>query len=214
MRSIPLNYCIFIVLVLSIFTPILVAAEIVFPLTYEFSGAVAPSGQAPWLVVSLTDKPGYVELTLDATGLVGSEFVFGAYLNMDTNLNPNDLSIDLISKVGSFDEPAYSYGVNAFKADGDGLYDILLSFARGGGANKRFGAGEVAVFSITSIVGLSAVDFDVDSQPAGGHGPFRTAAHVGGIGLTGDDSGWITTPEPATMSLLALGAVALLRKRK
>jgi uncharacterized protein (TIGR03382 family) len=60
---------------------------------------------------------------------------------------------------------------------------------------------------------LVATDFQFLSAPAGGHGPFYVAAHVQGIGAEGDDSGWVTTPEPTTFTLAALAALALLRRR-
>jgi hypothetical protein len=51
---------------------------------------------------------------------------------------------------------------------------------------------------------LTAASFDFLSTPAGGHGPYLTAAHVQSIGA-GEDSGWVTAPEPATLGILATG---------
>ena len=51
-------------------------------------------------------------------------------------------------------------------------------------------------------------------MPGGGHGPYPTAAHVQGIGDTGDDSGWTTVPEPASATILLAGALAVFRRRK
>ena len=41
--------------------------------------------------------------------------------------------------------------------------------------------------------------------------PFPTAAHVQGI--AGGNSGWITTPEPTAIALLAIAGTILLRRR-
>ena len=66
--------------------------------------------------------------------------------------------------------------------------------------------------------GLTVDSFDFYSALSGGNGPLQTAAHVQGIGDGGAYSGWVNrtieVPEPATMSLLALGGMALLRRKK
>ncbi|MGB2936607.1 MAG: PEP-CTERM sorting domain-containing protein, partial [Phycisphaerae bacterium] len=97
--------------------------------------------------------------------------------------------------------------------DGDGNYDILVAFADGELGN-RFTAGDSIHYTVTGIAGLTAGSFDFLSAPSGGHGPFLVAAHVRSIGPD-EDSGWVATPEPASVGLLALGlgAVAALRRR-
>jgi hypothetical protein len=54
-----------------------------------------------------------------------------------------------------------------------------------------------------------AESFNFLSAPDGGSGPFLTAAHVQGIGPRGDDSGWVTVPEPTGLALAGLGAAVL-----
>ncbi|HET6429730.1 MAG TPA: hypothetical protein VFJ30_15040, partial [Phycisphaerae bacterium] len=76
------------------------------------------------------------------------------------------------------------------------------------GSSVQFDAGDVAAFGLGGISSLTAGSFNYLSVPAGGSGPFPTAAHVQGIG---EDSGWVTAgsepvPDPATLTLLAVGA--------
>jgi len=185
---------------------------IVFGTTTEFSGGTAPAGATPWLTATIDDggTPGSVTLTLEATNLTGSEFVSGWYLNLDPSLNPTSLVFSSPTKTGTFDDPTISSGANAFKADGDGKYDILFGFATSGsgGGVHQFGVGDSVQYTVTGIGSLVAASFNFPSSPDGGHGPFLTAAHVQSIG-EGSDSGWVTLPEPVTLGLMALGFVGL-----
>jgi hypothetical protein len=190
---------------------------ITFGLTEEFSGGAPPEGTVPpaWLTVTIDDgtddTDGIVTLTLAATNLTGSEKVKEWCLNLAPSFDPENLAFAKVGKTGAFDDPTISKGTDAFKADGDGLYDIMFAFTHSGNASKTFGAG-VPMESIQYTVSLSsggmltAASFDFLSAPAGGHGPYLTAAHVQSIGA-GEDSGWVTAPEPATLGILAMGTV-------
>ncbi len=114
------------------------------------------------------------------------------------------------------------YIEDAFKANGNGQYDVALSFSTASSDKNRFTANEYLSFNITGISGLTANNFSYLSFPAGGHGPFYAAAHVQRIG-TGGLSGWIDPtgnmitpiPEPASAALLLVGVGALfLRGRR
>ena len=189
------------------------ATTLTFDYTTEFSGAFAPAGDPlvePWLTATFDDggSPGTVALTIDTGGLTGSEFLRAIYFNFDTD-TITDLAISAPSGVTA------SIGVDAFKADGDGLYDILLTLPTR--KADRLGADKSLTITFTGT-GLTASDFDYMSAPDGGSGPFPTAAHVQGIGDDGQYSGWVTVPEPSTLSLLALsglfGFVAMRRRKK
>ena len=191
------------------------AAILTFDHNFEFSGGSQPSGAAPWLRATFDDGGGSGSVTLTFTGLnlVNQEFVRFTYFNLDPAINPASLSFSTPTKVGAFSDPTIATGTNAFQADGDGLYDIRIEFDNSPPANQ-FGPGEAVTYTITAP-GLTANSFNFLSAPAGGSGPFPTAAHVQGIGSSGQFSGWTTqVPEPASLGLTALGALAGLRRRR
>ncbi|MCA9233038.1 MAG: hypothetical protein KDA57_20495 [Planctomycetales bacterium] len=195
-------------------------------MTQEFSGGTAPAGSSPWLTPRIDDQgtPGTVQLKVETTNLTGSEKVSGLYLNIDPSIDPADLSFSAPTKTGIFADPVISLSTDTFKADGDGKYDILLTFSTSSGS--EFGAGEEVEYTITglgSAAGLIAADFVFLSAPAGGHGPFYAAAHVQGIGA--GLSGWISpdpgldpfsnpVPEPNGIILFTLGLAIAERIRR
>lgn len=185
------------------------AGTITFDMNYEFSGAAPPQGTAPWITATFADTatPGTVRLTMSTANLIGTEFVSSWYFNLDPNLSPINLTIAPIdtSAVSSY---AIFKSANDFKADGDGKYDIMFSFPTSESDN-RFTRGETVIFDFT-IEGLTASSFDFISYPDGGHGPYKSAAHVQGIVSSQGDSGWVAPiPEPGTMILLGSGLLGL-----
>jgi hypothetical protein len=183
------------------------AADTIFELNKEFSGATQPSGTAPWLRATFTTT-GVNEVTLTLESLLqgSGEYVGEWDFNLNTLLDPTKL---VFTPVSGKTNATISTGVDAFKADGDGLYDIKLDFPQK--QADRWGFGDTAVYKI-SLTGGNLVDTDFDflSAPDGGHGPFLTAAHVQGIGDDGQFSGWITVveaPEPASMAIAGMGIV-------
>jgi MYXO-CTERM domain-containing protein len=190
------------------------ATTVTYDLSVEFSGATPPAGAAPWLRATFDDGggAGSVTLTLAAVNLVGGEFVSDWDFNLDPALNPASLSFSAPTKTGTFGDPVITFGVDAFQADGDGRYDIEVEFDTAP-PGDRFGAGESVQYTITGIATLTASSFDFLSAPAGGSGPFPTAAHVQGIGPEGANSGWVTVPEPAAAWLALLGVGAAVARR-
>ena len=197
-------------MVSGLFTASANASTLVLDFNHEFSGSADPLGSGSWLTATFDDggSAGSVTLTL-TSGLIDSEFYSGIYLNFDDAQDVMDLEFNYVSG-----DTASSIGLqqDAFKADGDGYYDILLSFSTSG---NNFGAGETVVYDIT-LAGIVASDFNYLSLPAGGHGPFTGAAHVQSIG-EGSDSGWIAPiPVPAALWLFGsglLGLVAVSRRK-
>ncbi|HEV2269376.1 MAG TPA: hypothetical protein VGR92_07960 [Steroidobacteraceae bacterium] len=185
-------------------------AAIVYDFNTEFSGGTPPSGPAPWLVATFSDTStsGQVQLTITTSGLASSTKISGLYFNLDPDLNVSDLSFkSLNGGSGTVNDSSLQLGENAFMADGDGKYDILLSYPTSG---ATFHGGDTSSFDITySGSGtFDAASFYFLSDPAGGHGPFYAAAHVLDTSANGG-SGWVApvspVPLPPSLPLLATG---------
>ena len=193
------------------------ASVISFDLSIEFSGATPPEGTPPWLNATFEDSGvDQVTLTLSTPNLTDAESVKEWAFNLNPIYDPTDLVFSEPSRTGTFEpaSPDITTGTNFWKADGDGYFDIKIQFSHVDGLSKRFGVGDGVAYTISGIVGLTAESFDFISEPGGGHGGYETAAHVLSIGPTDDDSGWVTaTPEPATLGLLLVAGIVLLRRR-
>jgi hypothetical protein len=190
------------------------AAMITFAASFEYSGGVAPEGTPPWLTATFDDggSPGSVDLTLETTNLTDNESVFVWMFNLDPDLAPNDLVFSAPVKTGAFTDPTINLGVDEFKADGDGYFDIKFDFDQSDGAPTRFGVGDAAEYTITGIPTLTAYSFDFISAPDGAPGEFPMAAHVAAIGPN-SYSGWVSVPEPSCFLLLAAGVLGMTRRK-
>jgi hypothetical protein len=185
------------------------AADFLFQFNTTFSGT-SPTGSAPWLTEEFQDvTPGKVNLTITTTGLQGTEFASDLYLNINPALTATSLVFTKQSMTGSFTDPTISTGEDAFKADGDGYYDVDLGFSTSHGST--FTVGDSITYQITGISGLVANDFEYTSSPGGGAGTWLAAAHIQSIG-DGGASGWeaplalTPVPEPAPAMLLLTAA--------
>lgn len=193
------------------------AATVSFLLDAEFSGGTAPSGPGPWLSAVFADlSPGSVRLTLSASGLSAAENVSSFYFNLDPALDPLLVNAAFNAASSGPQATQFTSGVDCCKADGDGRYDLRFTFPVGSG----FNAGLQVIYDLTYAGAglLDAPDFDFLSTPAGGHGPFKAAAHVQNTGAGGGDSGWIApagapapVPLPAPALLLGAGLLGLAR---
>lgn len=168
--------------------------------TYDFgdtSGGATPTGAAPWLEAVFTDTglpANTVQLTVSAANLTGSEFLSCLYFNLNPALDPTGLSFLASGSTGLFTSPTAQAAANGFKAGPDGKFDFLINFTTTGDASTRFTGGDSITFTITGITGLTATDFDFLSAPAGGSGPYSSAAHIQGIDPN-SLSGWINPTE-------------------
>src|SRR5262245_3418834 len=197
-----------------------------------FSGTATPIGSQPWLTATFDDMfpgalAGQVQVTLSITGLVAPQKVDGWYINVDdgvsqgtsgTAIDPTTLTFSAPTKVGAFDDPTINLGTNAYKADGDGLYDIRFDFSTSNG--HEFGAGDSVSYVITGPSFMNADSFTFLSKPAGGVGPYYEAAHILSIGQ-GGNSVWASptqrpgnpVPEPSAIVLGCIGGCAALGAR-
>ncbi len=200
------------------------ATIIEYPIGAAFSTdefGTVPAGSPPWLKATFDDggSSGSVTLTLENVNLFGGEYTREWDFNLDPNLTAASLSFSAPVKVGSFDDPSIGKSTNAFQADGDGLYDIQFLFAASneGGGMHRFGPGESVTYVVTGIPTLVASSFSYLSAPAGGVGPFYTAAHIQGIAVPGGTTSawsttpgdWSTIPEPSAIVLALFAACAV-----
>ncbi len=202
---------------LPLLTSVAYSGQVDYQFNDPFSGTAPASTNQPWIDAMFEDvTPGTVQLTVANLNLSGSENVGGLYLNLNPTYDPTALRLSFLGGSGGFATPLVSLGQNAFKADGDGKYDVLFSFDEGGTDATRFTAGEYMVCQISGIPNLSAADFACQSLPAGGIGPFYAAAHVQRIG-DGALSGWVSAtvvmdssliPEPGSGTLLGLASAA------
>jgi hypothetical protein len=200
------------------------SAQIRFNVDVVFDGINTPPVNAtpPWLMATFEEvSASQILFTLEATGnLTDPENISQFYFNFDDSLDLGSLSYTHLGSAGSFALPAWVFGENSLKADGDGKYDIRLDFSPGATTSLTFNRHE----SVTYLLSYSGPEtiheesFDFLSMPAGGNGPFLVAAHVqntisgGSAWLAATATACTAIPEPTGFSLLGLsGMVALAR---
>jgi PEP-CTERM motif len=222
------------------------------PLTFSYGGVqtgTAPAGTPPWLTavfenIDPTSSDGRVRLTLTANLQGRDEFITNVRFNLNPDLDGNKLTNPVYVFPGN--------AIVDFKTSNDGIhgpggvFDFEFTFPTAAGTGRFTDKEEfvaVLAYPISVLHTLTASDFDFLSEPNGngaakkktdglfdalseldnGSTPRYSLAHVQGIGLSPNDSGWIFVgdqpngvPEPGTLALLSmavLGFAAASRRR-
>ena len=179
----------------------------------DFSGPTANTGGN--ITVHIQNIAGGVRITVTNNLVDPGAFLSALYLNTSVAPLAAALGTCVSCAATNGQTMTFNFGSDAFQADGDGRYDILIDFSTA--AADRLLAGEVVIFDVTSTtVGFTSDSFLVFSAPGGGNGPFRAAAHI--QSLPDGQSDFISeVPEPTSMILLGTGLATLaagLRKRR
>jgi hypothetical protein len=164
-------------------TAVLASSASAIVLNFEFSGSYMPSGN---VVVTATQNGSDTDILLDLTALDSDEFLSEFYFNTGPYTPLSFSNFDLSADVDSTDSSE-----DAFKADGDGYFDHIISFAN----SDRLNGGETFMFTIDLD---DVTKLDEKSTPDGNakdYDGFYVAAHIQGIDIDGDDnegSGWVS----------------------
>jgi hypothetical protein len=197
--------------------------QFIVDLDTEYSGATPPSGPAPWVTATFSNiGGGGVELQI-ALNLTGSEFLSRFAFNLDPALDPDLYPVTHFSG----DMPVgIDSGINCCTVAAGSSFDYELEYDNSPPVN-RFQGTETSVLHIgAGDPSVTIEDFMFTSvNGAAGKTGFYAAAHIQGIGTSGNASGWITgdprppqaIPEPGSIALLGtalVGAFFHLRNRR
>ena len=198
------------------------AATVTFNYTESF-GTVPPDGPAPYATATITDTGvDEVTLTMTVADTVGLADVTLMFFNLDPTLDATSLSFAYVSGDGPTEANTNILtGDDAFRAGGDGFYDILFDFPPAPGQQAaRFNAGEELVYTITGV-GLTAESFNYFATPGPGEGnpgPYLSVARFQDTGPDQEGSDWVgAVPVPAAVWLFGsglLGLVGIARRRR
>jgi hypothetical protein len=189
-----------------------------------------PGGAAPYLTATFTDVAnGDVQLTLNATGLVGTEFVTTWAFNVTSTIDPSDLSFLETGRSG-YSGSTLPQAVNQNDQNGGPggasmRFDFNMNLDNSP-PGDRFSVGDSITYVISAPVNLSIYDFLVGASAS----PVISRAHIQGINTPSVQGGsaWVQPsydannippiPEPSTyaagVAIAAMGYGAWRRARR
>jgi hypothetical protein len=171
-----------------------------------------PVGSTPWANVSIVDS-GADTVTVTVTNLTDpadGQFLTALYLNIDPFVDvtaSNFVGGDIFNPDNTVLD-----GEDAFHT-ANYTFDLFANFDTSNSGGTRFNGGDSVSFDLSGD-GLSSASFLVASSKDGSPDTFGMI-HIQGIPGDGEGSSKIgTVPEPASMAVLGLGALALARRRR
>lgn len=182
-----------------------------------FNPSVA--GTSPYVVADFSSThPGTVNLTLTSPGLVTNpaESLMSLFLNTNPALGDPANHLVIKSTDSTGDLMGTSIGEDANKADGDGKYDVMLTFKSG--TVSHTSTNTFSIVGSGAFASISAGTFSFIGSPGSGSntGPFYAAAHVQNTTTSGG-GGWIgatvPAPVPAATTAMLFGVIVLGRMR-